>query len=144
MSDQGTSVPAAPSQKDIIDKCREIVKNADMEIARLNAFYLGIDGLPLPTNVESIDKYIEDYINTADKVKLQKIISQLNFKQNQGGYIGLNLTDETILSAAQNRLATFKGGRPKPSKKRSTHRRRRSSKARKAHKSRKTRTTRRR
>ena len=138
MSDQGTSVPAAPSQPEI-DKCREIVTNADMEIARLSTFYLGIDSLPKPTD-EDIEKYITDFIKPANKEMLQKIISKLEHKFRMS-VNKRNSTDENIFSAASEKLQTLKGGRPKPSKKRSTHRRRRSSKARK---SRKTRTTRRR
>ena len=124
MNDQGTSVPAAPSQDEIAN-CREIVAKAD-RYRELNS-YLGIDGLPLlPTDVESIGKYIEDYINTADRDKLQKIIYGLNQKWSDPMF-DERPADRNIYDAASVRLNTL-GGRPKPSKKRPTARRRRSSK----------------
>lgn len=136
MNDQGTSVPAAPSQEEIA-KCREIVAKADM-YRGLN-YYLGIDGLPLlPTNVTDIDKYIDDYIKTADRDKLQKIIDGLNQKWSDPLF-DERPAERNIYNAANDRLKTL-GGRPKPSKKRPTARRRRSSKR----KVRKARTTRRR
>jgi hypothetical protein len=81
-----------------------------------------------------------DVIDTANKEKLQKIISVLQQKDSQSWDRTLNPTDAAILSAAQKRLKTVTtGGRPKPSKKRSTARRLRSSKARKSRKARATR-----
>jgi hypothetical protein len=96
---------------------------------------------PLLTEL-NIDIYIQKYINTADRDKLQKIIEGLNRKWTDGG-LDQRSEDVEIYNAASNKLKTFTAGRPKPSKKRPTARRIRSSKARKSRKARKARATRR-